>query len=595
MRDKTILIVNISLPIVFCGVVVWMLMHPTTTSFGIADIRLIYGAIFSAVIALLGIARSSVRIELRDILALVLVLCLCIKSDGNIELISKITSLTVLYIVARVLSSITPAIFKTVVVMSIGLCGIYQAIYGIGQLLGMLHSYHSQFSLTGTFFNPGPYGGFLAVALCTCLSYLAERKFLNFNTVEDATKTITYIISAICVALCCIVLPATLSRAAMVAVGGSIALLCVYNQYIHSALTRIVRDCKSRKSVIGAAVLILITFAILLFWIKRESAIGRLHIWDISFRTMISNPLGVGLGRFSSAFGQMQANFFANNDTSSLRAYVAGAPEYGFNDIMQIGVEMGLGGVILLLGLLIVSLKEIKKCNPLNIGLVSLLIFSFFSYPLNLIPFQIITAIFLGYTEPLDTNAYSRSRLIISGATMFLCGLLLFLLKSNISTHKTYRDWEYARRWFSMEFYEYVLEDYPHYYPTLKNNHQYLYEWGYALHKQGCYERSNTILRQGTLLSADPMFYNVMGNNYKELGEYDTAESCYFRAYYTLPNRIYPLYLLTKLYADKGDAERALEKGREFLNHPPKVISPATRELQNEIKQLCDSINSQKR
>ena len=37
------------------------------------------------------------------------------------------------------------------------LLGIIEAIWGLGQLYGVVLSHHSQFLLTGSFYNPGPY------------------------------------------------------------------------------------------------------------------------------------------------------------------------------------------------------------------------------------------------------------------------------------------------------------------------------------------------------------------------------------------------------------------------------------------------------
>lgn len=43
------------------------------------------------------------------------------------------------------------------------LLGSIEAIWGLGQLYGVVLSHHSQYLLTGSFYNPGPYSGFLAM------------------------------------------------------------------------------------------------------------------------------------------------------------------------------------------------------------------------------------------------------------------------------------------------------------------------------------------------------------------------------------------------------------------------------------------------
>ena len=49
------------------------------------------------------------------------------------------------------------------------LLGGLEAIEGFRQLYGLEVSNHSLYALTGSFYNPGPYMGFLAVVLPVCL------------------------------------------------------------------------------------------------------------------------------------------------------------------------------------------------------------------------------------------------------------------------------------------------------------------------------------------------------------------------------------------------------------------------------------------
>ena len=57
------------------------------------------------------------------------------------------------------------------------LLGIIEAIWGLGQLYGVVLSHHSQFLLTGSFYNPGPYTGFLAMIFPVAFyEWLRRRK-----------------------------------------------------------------------------------------------------------------------------------------------------------------------------------------------------------------------------------------------------------------------------------------------------------------------------------------------------------------------------------------------------------------------------------
>ncbi|WP_425286635.1 hypothetical protein [Bacteroides maternus] len=59
--------------------------------------------------------------------------------------------------------------FYVYVAWSLVLIGAVEAVWGLCQLYGFSVSGHSRYALTGSFFNPGPYGGYLAMVLPVCV------------------------------------------------------------------------------------------------------------------------------------------------------------------------------------------------------------------------------------------------------------------------------------------------------------------------------------------------------------------------------------------------------------------------------------------
>jgi len=90
----------------------------------------------------------------------------------------------------------------------------------------------------------------------------------------------------------------------------------------------------------------------------------------------------------------------------------------------------------------------------------------------------------------------------------------------------------------------------------------------------------------GTEISSDPMFWNVMGNNSLALGKYREAEERYKHAFYMVPNRLYPLYLLGKMYHEEGDTAKFLYMAEKIASFPPKIESINTEQMRNEIKEI---------
>ena len=120
----------------------------------------------------------------------------------------------------------------------------------------------------------------------------------------------------------------------------------------------------------------------------------------------------------------------------------------------------------------------------------------------------------------------------------------------------------------------------------LEDNLQFLFAYGQSLNKTGQYEKSDSILKLGAEISSDPMFWNVMGNNSLALGRYREAEERYKHAFYMVPNRLYPLTLLAKLYHAEGDTVRFLDMAEKVETFVPKIENANTKRLREEIRDI---------
>lgn len=92
------------------------------------------------------------------------------------------------------------------------------------------------------------------------------------------------------------------------------------------------------------------------------------------------------------------------------------------------------------------------------------------------------------------------------------------------------------------------------------------------------------------------MILNIIGKNFQEKGEYAEAEKWLLRSTHLLPGRIYPYYLLAKLYAVPEYLQRdKLQKMAELvLTKEPKVQSTAVREMREEVRKLLVNVSNEK-
>lgn len=89
------------------------------------------------------------------------------------------------------------------------------------------------------------------------------------------------------------------------------------------------------------------------------------------------------------------------------------------------------------------------------------------------------------------------------------------------------------------------------------------------------------------------MLYNMLGKNYQSLGEYQEAEYYFFRSSQIIPHKIYPYYLLAKLYDEMGLKEKACTMAEIVLTKEPKVQSTAIKEMREYVgrRLLCKENN----
>ncbi len=475
----------------------------------------------------------------------------------------------------------------TIIVWTLILLAGIESVWGMWQIYGLLSSNHSLFSLTGTFFNPGPYSGYLAMIFPVCLNeWLALKdKAVNLNNIE---KVMHYLSGGILLLIICI-LPAGMSRSAWLA--AIISGLWIYG--IHYSWKVQIQTVWQmyRKKVIAIIVLLficLIVGGIAAFNLKKNSADGRLFMWKIASKAIVDKPLtGYGTYGFPSAFGKTQENYFAQGDYSPQEELVAGSPVYAFNEYLQVAIEWGIPVTFCILSFILFCFYRGKKSGRISLcgGLVALLVFSFSSYPMQLPAFIISLVLFL------SVCLIGNSR-VGWGIFALIVGVVGFWgWKENI--YESCKRWADCSLLYRVGAYSAVKKDYMELYPVLRNRATFLFEYGHCLHKLNEYEASNEILQEASDYSCDPMIFNIMGKNNQLLKRYELAEEYYLRSSYRLPGRIYPYYLLAKLYAEQGyyQPEKLKMMANTVLTKEPKVYSKAIEEMRSEMKVLLDTLN----
>ena len=173
---------------------------------------------------------------------------------------------------------------------------------------------------------------------------------------------------------------------------------------------------------------------------------------------------------------------------------------------------------------------------------------------------------------------------------MHVCCLIVtaFCLWKQYPVYDAYKQWKMHQMSYQMGMYRETIKGYEPLYPFLNDQINFLFEYGRSLSESEQPAKSNEVLQHATLISCDPMLYNIMGENYQEMKQYDLAEQSLQKAALIAPNRIYPYYLLMKLHIETGDMEKARENAEIVLTKEPKVQSTAIKEMRDEAKLIMD-------
>ena len=450
-----------------------------------------------------------------------------------------------------------------------------ESILGLRQLYGFATSGHSMYALTGSFFNPGPYSGYLAMILPVCL----------YQWLVCGRRGGRVVAGGVMLLILC-VLPAGMSRSAWLAAG--VSCLCVYAWHMDwTDKFRLLWQQQRQRVVMvvvgGFCVLLLAGY--LLFVLKPDSARGRLFMWKITCRAIAEKPLtGYGIHNFAAAYGNAQETYFAAGDYEPWEERVAGSPEYAFNEYLQAAVELGIPLAVCLLVVVVLCLYRGVRKGRYGIcgAILSLMIFSFSSYPLQL-PVFIVTS--GGLLVACLSGADRWQWLGVAVLVGIIGG---FRLKNDLQVEQACREWMNARVLYNAGAYQSAEKEYGRLYPLLRDRASFLFEYGHGLHKQQQFSKSNRILKEALQRSCDPMILNVIGKNYQQMGDCLSAEDWFIRSTHRLPGRIYPYYLLAKLYAEPSFRQPdKFEKMKWMvLTKEPKVHSTAIRQMREEIKKI---------
>ena len=447
-------------------------------------------------------------------------------------------------------------------IWSINIVCFSQACNGLFQFVGWLPSNHSKCAITGSFENPAGFAAVLAIGFPIGLYLLVKEK-----------KVEQYIASSVSILILIIVFLSE-SRTGLLAI--------LVSSFIYFLLqTNFIRKFQKLKfyKLLSAIVMsLLVAGAFMLYYQKKDSANGRLLIWEISTKMIEDKPIfGHGFSSFQERYMDYQAEFFKNNPNSKY-SQLADNVKHPFNEFIKVTVEFGLIGLAITLSFILFAFWKITKSKNENrglvlSGLVSFLVFACFSYPLQYISVWLLLAFYLSALLPTkeikikNTPISVITRSIIVVTCVFSLSFFVKQIQAEIHWKTIAVN---SLRGNTQE----MIPEYEKLYSTsLIRNPLFLYNYGAELNVAGRFDKSINVLNECKRRFNDYDLQMLLADNYYKNGEHEKAIQIYEHASNMIPCRFLPLYNLFAISKETSQKDMAEKFAIEIINKEVKIPS----------------------
>lgn len=442
------------------------------------------------------------------------------------------------------------------IILFIVVSGLIQSVIGFMQAAEWLPSNHAKFETTGSFFNPGPWGGYVGICLALLVTFVVIR-------LKQRTRLWYLFLFAILVlAVSCVISD---SRAAWASVLTVVLFIILIRQ--------------SRKNIAvifgGSLVLISVT-ALILYNYKKDSADGRLFIWKVSAEMIAEKPLfGHGVQSFPADYMLYQGNYFKNNPDSQM-AQFAGNNYYAFNEFIRITAEQGIVGLLLFLSILASVFFDKRKDGSIltvKCGLLALIVFSCFSYPSNVLPLKILYPLFLGMLANRKIIQICSLKYQIITKTAAIAIIILLITGLILEKNKYNRAFVFLECLddSSMD----IATEASLWFEEMKTDRTFVRKYSRILYDKKEYDLCKLPTEIAVGKAHSSVIMCNLGDIYFGLHEYKTAEKCYLAASFMTPGYMQPRYKLFILSQEQGDTIKARVAAEEILYKKVKIINSA--------------------
>ncbi len=327
---------------------------------------------------------------------------------------------------------------------------------------------------------------------------------------------------------------------------------------------------------------------------KAEAGDPQFLIWNVTTKAITEQPFkGSGYGLFPKVYAETQAAYFSSGNASEIEKLNAISPISANNEYLQIGVELGLIGLLLFLLLVNILLYYgIKNRHYACSGsILSMIIFAMYSNYLQY-PSLWIIGVFLGVicvTKPGIEKGKPSSLSRYVGVIAAIATIVLVVTQQDL--HKNYKQWAIMQRIYESENYDLATRKYAEYFKILKHQPDFVYEGADCYSKMNNPEMAVIWLKDILNKSSEPRFYYAIAENKIKMGHYQDAERYLTEIAQILPRKGETYIRFMRLYSLPENLQ--LDKLQEIASMFEKISTDDTNEVSPEMWQEAQEIMNQ--
>jgi len=402
------------------------------------------------------------------------------------------------------------------------------------QFFRIIPSFHDFFHVGGTFGNPDMLGAYLAVLSPFCY-------------VGNGRKSFGIIV--LCLTVILLLLIQARTAIVAIAVAGILYLLLSGKLSMRTFLIWILSP-----TIAGLALLV---------WWHPASVVGRLFVWWISLNMLVTRPTGWGLYAFEKHYPEFQADYIVSHDIPDI--FNPDVVHSSFNEFLNIGVTLGVGGLfIFLLLVAYILFTAFKAKSPLLYSVCAFLVVSTTYFPLSIVPVSMM-GIVLAALVTTQCPSKSLTSIRFDGITRWLLSSVMAVIVAlTCYNYQFYHKWQTAFSNINGGY----NSGFEKIYPALKGNGRFLITWSRERDLAGDSIKSLSLMKEAEQFFCDNVFLGNMALLCERNGQTEEAKMLFDRAMNMSLNQFNTAYDRILFLQRIGHHEEAYQAAVKLYQQP---------------------------